>query len=213
VDVQAQTKRIIVDASEAGKNLLQVLDKQHVRIISVETEYDYATPRKVDSTTLSPRKSDLGMCTRIQKVIPFKDLAGKKTYMIESVDGKRKISGARNNSPARLNLSSSNFGFFFGGDREEQLEMAREESKSRSDDKPTTTDIPSGNEVGGKRKRFDDGDFVGEVAKRATRNSLDLPGDSSFSTLGNRRSIRPPRPLTKFVRPSEHYGEYVSKYF
>jgi hypothetical protein len=41
VDLQAQTQRIVVEASEAGINLLQVLDKQHVRIISVEKKYEH----------------------------------------------------------------------------------------------------------------------------------------------------------------------------
>jgi hypothetical protein len=102
---------------------------------------------------------------------------------------------------------------------------------------------------GGKRKRYGDtdGDFVGDVGKRATRNSLEtsktsdyfpaVQGASSFSTLGNRRSLRKsatplkyhedgsinvdeddfydkgPPPPPKVVRPPEHYGEYGSLSF
>jgi hypothetical protein len=81
VDVEVQSQRIIVEASEAGVFILDTLDEKHVRIVSVETRYKYPTlhndrpvsakvdkerpsPSKSDKEHPAPPKSDLGMCTR-----------------------------------------------------------------------------------------------------------------------------------------------------
>jgi hypothetical protein len=59
--LKEHNQQIIVEASEAGVNLLRLLDKQHVRIISVETRYDLPVTRKVDNVLPTPSKSDLGI--------------------------------------------------------------------------------------------------------------------------------------------------------
>jgi hypothetical protein len=100
------------------------------------------------TTRIPPLPSPISVFVLIPSKLLLDEYTVKMKNAIESVDGNRKISGTRNHSPARLDLSNSSLADLPPGrERKERDELARDESKSHSDDKTTPPDIPKGKPI------------------------------------------------------------------